>query len=173
VEICEDLWSPIPASTYGVLAGATILANLSASNITLGKTDYRRLLCASQSAKCVSAYMYSAAGVGESTTDLAWDGYAVIYENNDLLAESKRFQRNEQLITADIDLDRLMQDRMRMTSFNDTAGQHRQHLADMRHIPFKFEIPKGDIDIIRNLKRFPLSPGSTPGAASRMSPHFG
>ena len=158
VEICEDIWSPIPPSTYGALAGATILANLSASNITMGKTDYRRLLCASQSAKCVSAYMYSAAGVGESTTDLAWDGYAVIYENNDLLAESKRFLRNEQLITADIDLDRLMQDRMRMTSFNDTVGEHRQHLADMRHIQFEFEIPKGNIDIIRKLKRFPYVP---------------
>ena len=158
VEICEDIWSPIPPSTYGALAGATILANLSASNITMGKTDYRRLLCSSQSAKCVSAYMYSAAGVGESTTDFAWDGYAVIYENNDLLAESKRFLRNEQLITADIDLDRLLQDRMRMTSFNDTVGQHRQHLADMRHIQFEFEIPKGNFDIIRKLKRFPYVP---------------
>jgi NAD+ synthase (glutamine-hydrolysing) len=158
VEICEDIWSPIPPSTYGALAGATILANLSASNITMGKTDYRRLLCASQSAKCISAYIYSAAGIGESSTDLAWDGYAVIYENNDLLAESERFERHEQLITADIDLDRLLQDRMRITSFNDAVGEHRQQVAEVRHIPFEFEIPRGDIKLIRNVQRFPYVP---------------
>jgi len=86
VEICEDLYAPIPPSTYAALAGATVLANLSASNITIGKADYRRDLCASQSGKCLAAYLYSAAGPGESTTDLAWDGHAIIYENNELLA---------------------------------------------------------------------------------------
>ena len=159
VEICEDIWTPIPPSTYGALAGATILANLSASNITLGKTDYRKLLCASQSAKCISAYMYSAAGLGESTTDLAWDGYAVIFENSDLLAESKRFMQKEQLITADLDLDRLTQDRMRTTSFNDSVGEHRRRVAEMRRIEFEFEIPKEDIGLIRKVQRFPYVPG--------------
>ncbi len=91
VEICEDVWTPIPPSTYGALAGATILANLSASNITIGKADYRRALCAGQSGKCIAAYLYSAAGPGESTTDLAWDGHALIYENGEALAESERF----------------------------------------------------------------------------------
>lgn len=158
VEICEDLWSPIPPSTYAALAGATILANLSASNITVGKTDYRRLLCASQSAKCIAAYMYSAAGPGESTTDLAWDGYAVIYENNDLLAESRRFADEEQLVAADIDLDRLRQDRMRMTSFNDTVGAHGQRCAEVRRIPFEFELPKDTTDLIREVPRFPYVP---------------
>ena len=158
VEICEDVWSPIPPSTFAALAGATVLANLSASNITVGKTDYRRLLCASQSAKCISAYLYSAAGPGESTTDLAWDGYAVIYENSDLLAESQRFAGEEQLIAADIDLDRLVQDRMRMTSFNDTVREHRQHLAGMRRIPFRFEIPQGAVDLMRTVQRFPYVP---------------
>ena len=157
-EICEDIWTPIPPSTYGALAGATILTNLSASNIIMGKTDYRRLLCAAQSAKCLSAYMYSAAGPGESTTDLAWDGYAVIYENNDLLAESQRFAEEEQLITADIDLDRLMQDRMRMTSFNDTVREHRQQLSEMRRVPFTFDIPKGIIELNRDVPRFPYVP---------------
>ena len=85
VEICEDVWTPIPPSTYAALAGATVLANLSASNITIGKAEYRRNLCASQSGKCIAAYLYSAAGPGESTTDLAWDGHALIYENNELL----------------------------------------------------------------------------------------
>ncbi len=160
VEICEDLWSPLPPSTYGAMAGATILANLSASNITVGKTDYRRLLCASQSAKCLSAYLYSAAGPGESTTDLAWDGYAVIYENNDLLAQSKRFEVEEQLIMADIDLDRLRQDRMRVTSFNDTAGEHRDRLAAMRHISFDFKISEKETGLIRRLNRFPYVPGN-------------
>src|SRR5215472_9694936 len=87
-EICEDVWTPVPPSTYAALAGATVLANLSASNITIGKAEYRRSLCASQSARCISAYMYSAAGLGESTTDLAWDGHALIYENGELLAEA-------------------------------------------------------------------------------------
>jgi NAD+ synthase (glutamine-hydrolysing) len=158
VEICEDIWSPIPPSTFGALAGATILANLSASNITVGKTDYRRLLCAAQSAKCISAYLYSAAGPGESTTDLAWDGYAVIYENDDLLAESQRFAGEEQLICADIDLDRLMQDRMRMTSFNDTVAEHRQALTGMRRIPFQFKIPRGKTALKREVQRFPYVP---------------
>jgi NAD+ synthase (glutamine-hydrolysing) len=158
VEICEDIWSPMPPSTYGALAGASILANLSASNITVGKTDYRRLLCASQSAKCIAAYMYSAAGSGESTTDLAWDGYAVIYENSDLLVESRRFAEEEQLITADIDLDRLVQDRMRMTSFTDTVTDHHDQCVRMRHIPFYFEIPQGEIDLIRKVSRFPYVP---------------
>jgi NAD+ synthase (glutamine-hydrolysing) len=85
VEICEDLWVPIPPSTDAALAGANVLVNLSASNVTIGKPDYRRLLCAAQSAKCVAAYLYSGAGPGESTTDLAWDGHALIYENGELL----------------------------------------------------------------------------------------
>jgi len=157
-EICEDIWSPIPPSTYAALAGATILANLSASNITVGKTDYRRLLCASQSAKCISAYLYSAAGAGESTTDLGWDGYALIYENNDLLAESQRFSSEEQVIAADIDLERLIQDRMRMTSFNDSAGDHLERLRKMRRVTFDFHIPEGDSRLMRNVNRFPYVP---------------
>src|SRR5438105_6889789 len=104
VEICEDVWVPIPPSTYAALAGATILTNLSASNITIGKADYRRALCASQSGKCIAAYLYAAAGPGESTTDLSWDGQALIYENNELLAESERFSSEEQMIAADVDL---------------------------------------------------------------------
>ena len=106
-EICEDVWTPIPPSTYAALAGATVLVNLSASNITIGKAEYRHNLCASQSGKCIAAYLYSCAGPGESTTDLAWDGHALIYENADLLAESERFADSEQMITADIDLERL------------------------------------------------------------------
>jgi NAD+ synthase (glutamine-hydrolysing) len=159
VELCEDIWAPISPSTFGALAGATVLANLSASNITVGKTDYRRLLCASQSAKCIAAYLYSAAGPGESTTDLAWDGYAVIYENNDLLAESERFSDEEQVIAADVDLQRLLQDRMRTTSFNDSVGDWRERLRMFRRIHFNFQTPRDRVPLMRKVERFPYVPG--------------
>jgi NAD+ synthase (glutamine-hydrolysing) len=159
VELCEDIWAPISPSSYGALAGATVLANLSASNITVGKTDYRRLLCASQSAKCIAAYLYSAAGLGESTTDLAWDGYAVIYENNDLLAESERFSDEEQVIAADVDLQRLLQDRMRTTSFNDSVGDWRERLKMFRRIHFNFQTPRDRVPLMRKVERFPYVPG--------------
>ena len=158
VEVCEDLWTPIPPSSWAALAGATVLANLSASNITVGKAQYRRDLCASQSGRCVAAYLYSAAGPGESTTDLAWDGHALIYENNDLLAESGRFLPEPHMIVADVDLERLMQDRARLTSFHDTAGDHRQRLAAIRRIPFHFRVPEGEVPLLREVGRFPYVP---------------
>ncbi|MBX3001130.1 MAG: NAD(+) synthase [Caldilineaceae bacterium] len=157
-EICEDVWSPLPPSTFAALAGATVLANLSASNITVGKADYRRDLCASQSGKCIAAYLYSAAGPGESTTDLAWDGHALIYENNEQLAESARFADDEQIIAADIDLERLIQDRMRMSSFSDAAMIHAEAVRAIRHIPFEFQIPEGEIPLRRQIERFPFVP---------------
>jgi NAD+ synthase (glutamine-hydrolysing) len=160
-EICEDVWTPIPPSTYAALAGATVLANLSASNITVGKAEYRRNLCASQSGKCVAAYMYSAAGPGESTTDLAWDGHALIYENNDLLAESQRFADDEQMITADLDLERLVQDRMRLTSFSDCASDCRERVREIRRVGFEFQTPKGAIRLQRNVARFPYVPSGS------------
>ena len=111
VEICEDLWVPAPPSSYAALAGATVTANLSASNIVIGKEGYRHQLVGNQSARCISAYLYSAAGQGESTTDLAWDGHALIYENGTLLGESRRFLGEPQLAFADVDLGRLQADR--------------------------------------------------------------
>lgn len=161
IEICEDLWTPIPPSTYAALAGATVLANLSASNITIGKADYRRNLCASQSSKCIAAYLYTAAGPGESTTDLAWDGHAMIHENNQLLAESNRFSDKEQIVTTDIDLERLMQDRMRMTSFNDSVQAHLKHLRTIRPVEFEFDIPDGNIPLLRSVERFPYVPSNS------------
>ena len=160
LEICEDVWTPIPPSTYAALAGATVLANLSASNITIGKAEYRKNLCASQSGKCVAAYLYSAAGPGESTTDLSWDGHALIYENNELLAESERFPKEEQLIFADIDLERLAQDRMRLGSFNDSVGDHRDRVRSIRRVPFTFQIPSGEIKLQRTVERFPYVPNA-------------
>jgi len=158
VEICEDVWTPIPPSTYAALAGATLLANLSASNITIGKAEYRHKLCASQSGKCVAAYLYSAAGPGESTTDVAWDGQALIYENSDLLAESERFSDREQIITADLDLERLVQDRMRLTSFQDAIDDCADRVRGVRRVPFEFQAPLGDIPLQRQIPRFPYVP---------------
>ena len=158
VEICEDLWVPLPPSTYAALAGATVLCNLSASNITIGKADYRRDLCAAQSGKCVAAYLFSTAGPGESTTDLAWDGHALIYENNELLAESERFPDEGQMITADVDLERLRQDRMRLTSFNDCAGEHRERSRAFRRVPFRLDPPSGELPLDRRVDRFPYVP---------------
>ena len=160
-EICEDVWTPLPPSTFAALAGATVLANLSASNITIGKADYRRNLCATQSGRCVAAYLYSAAGPGESTTDLAWDGHALIYENSEKLAEAPRFSAEAQIITADVDLERLVQDRMRLTSFHDAVGDNKERLREMRRVPFNFAIPEGERPLLRPLERFPYVPNDS------------
>jgi NAD+ synthase (glutamine-hydrolysing) len=161
MELCEDLWAPIPPSTYAALAGATALLNLSASNITIGKAAYRNHLCAAQSGKCLAAYLYSAAGPGESTTDLAWDGHAVIFEQDRLLAESERFPSAAQLITADIDLERLQQERLRLSSFNDSVRTHRDRLQSMRRVPFSPELPSGDLGLRRVIERFPYVPADS------------
>jgi NAD+ synthase (glutamine-hydrolysing) len=158
VEICEDVWVPIPPSTYAAMAGATVLANLSASNITIGKAEYRRSLCASQSGKCIAAYLYSAAGPGESTTDLAWDGHALICENNELLAETERFASGGQMITADLDLERLLQDRMRTTSFHDSISDCRERVQAIRRVAFQFQVPTGPTPLQREIARFPYVP---------------
>ncbi|MQA90231.1 MAG: NAD(+) synthase [Gemmatimonas sp.] len=158
VEICEDVWVPVPPSTFGALAGATILANLSASNITVGKAEYRHRLCAAQSGRCIAAYLYSAAGQGESTTDLAWDGHALIYENNDLVSESVRFASEEQVVFGDIDLDRLVQDRSRFTTFADSARHLAEQVRRIRRIAFELRPPEGDVPLHRRVERFPYVP---------------
>src|SRR5262249_7728038 len=111
VEICEDLWVPQSPSTRQALEGATLLVNVSASNEIIGKAGYRRQLVTNQSARCIAAYVYSACGVDESTTDLVFSGHCLIAENGALLAESSRFARQEQLIVADVDCERLVGDR--------------------------------------------------------------
>lgn len=154
-EICEDLWVPSPPSNDGALAGATVLANLSASNITIGKADTRRLLCASQSARCLAAYVYAAAGAGESTTDLAWDGQVSIYENGAMLAESERFPPGQQIVIADTDLDLLRQERARQGTFDDNR---RLHARPFRRIAFRLDPPMEDIGFERRIERFPFVP---------------
>jgi NAD+ synthase (glutamine-hydrolysing) len=119
VEICEDLWVPIPPSSAQALAGATVLVNLSASNEVIGKAAYRRQLVTNQSGRCIGAYVYAACGVHESTTDVVFGGHSMIAENGNLLAESKRFERQPALLVADVDLDRLRADRLRTNSFGE------------------------------------------------------
>jgi NAD+ synthase (glutamine-hydrolysing) len=162
VEICEDVWAPIPPSSFGALAGATVLANLSASNITVGKSDYRHRLSASQSARAIAAYMYTAAGIGESTTDLAWDGQAMIYENGELLAEGDRFAPGEQIIYADVDLDRLIADRASTSSYGDAIHDHRERLRSIRQIPFELgqEARTRPLALAREVARFPYVPAN-------------
>jgi len=158
-EICEDLWVPIPPSSHAALAGATVLLNLSASNITVGKADYRRDLVASQSARCLAAYLYSAAGSGESTTDLAWDGHALICENGNLLAESARFHYGAQLICSEIDLERLAQERMRQTSFGYSIRNESRALTDFRTVTFSAQPPRGGRLLLeRQYERSPYVP---------------
>jgi NAD+ synthase (glutamine-hydrolysing) len=159
VEICEDVWTPIPPSTYAAMAGATVMANLSASNITIGKADYRKVLCAAHAGRCVAAYLYSAAGYGESTTDLGWDGHALIYENSDLLAESERFADGPRTVLADVDLERLRQDRMRVSSFHDAVGDHQERVQAFRRVRFSFQLPGGRLPLQRAVERFPYVPG--------------
>lgn len=162
VEICEDLWTPIPPSSYAAMAGATVLLNLSASNVTVGKADYRRELVTGQSARCLAAYLYSAAGAGESTTDLAWDGHALICENGNIIAESARFHYGPQLICSEIDLERLGQERMRQTSFGYSAAAARATAAEFRRITFRAEPPRtGELLLERRYERFPYVPSDS------------
>ena len=158
-EICEDVWVPIPPSTYAAMAGATVVLNLSASNVTIGKTDYRHTLCKAHSGRCMTAYLYSAAGAGESTTDLAWDGHGMIYENGELLAETARFSAEAEMAAADIDLDRLRQERIRTGTFGDCAALHGKALRDFRRI--EFELAAGEnagTRLVRPLSRLPFVP---------------
>lgn len=123
IEICEDLWTTIPPSSFGALYGADIIFNLSASNETVGKHSYRRNLVAMQSAKCLSGYVYSSVPSTESTTDLVYSGCTLIAENGQVLAEGERYSFEDQLIVADIDVERLRQERLRNKSF--TTAEYR------------------------------------------------
>ena len=158
VEICEDMFVPVPPSAQAALAGATVLANLSGSPITIGRADDRKLLARSASARCLAAYIYAAAGEGESSTDLAWDGQTMIYENGRLLAESERFPNGERRSVADVDLDLLRAERLRMGTFDDNRRHHQGSLDSFRRIGFRLDPPAGDISLLREVERFPFVP---------------
>ena len=159
VEICEDVWTPIPPSSFAALAGATVLVNLSASNVVIGKAGYRRQLVSQQSARCLAAYVYASAGAGESTTDMAWDGQALICENGELLVESERFLRAPRLVTADVDLERLARERMRQTSFGQSVRLHAAQLSAFRQLPFTLGLDTDrPLALRRRLERYPYVP---------------
>lgn len=158
MEVCEDVWVPIPPSSRAALAGATVLLNLSASNAIVGKSDYRQTLCAAHSARCLAAYLYSAAGQGESTTDLAWDGEAMIYEKGDQLARAPRFSDEPQLVLADIDLGRLLAERARQGTFGDCADVE-AGATRYRRVDFELRAPRDvDLGLLRDVPRFPFAP---------------
>ena len=158
VEICEDMWVPVPPSAEAALAGATVLANLSGSPITIGRAEDRQLMARSASSRCLAAYVYAAAGEGESTTDLSWDGQTMIYENGTLLAESERFPKGERRSVADVDTELLRAERIRMGTFDDNRRHHGARTDAFRRIEFTVDPPAGDIGLRREVERFPFVP---------------
>ncbi|KAA1251032.1 NAD(+) synthase [Mycobacterium simiae] len=158
VEICEDMFVPVPPSAEAALAGATVLANLSGSPITIGRAEDRCLLARSASARCLAAYVYAAAGEGESTTDLAWDGQTMIWENGLLLAASERFPKGERRSVADVDTELLQAERLRMGTFDDNRRHHRASVESFRRIEFRLDPPTDDIGLRRAVERFPFVP---------------
>jgi NAD+ synthase (glutamine-hydrolysing) len=157
VEVCEDMWVPVPPSAEAALAGATILANISGSPITIGRAEDRKLLARSASSRCLAAYLYAAAGQGESTTDLSWDGQTMVYELGELLAETGRFPEGPQRAIADVDVDRLRQERLRMGTFDDNRRTHAGRTT-FRRVSFEVDPPRGDIGLRRTVQRFPFVP---------------
>ena len=159
VELCEDVWVPIPPSSYGALAGATVLVNLSASNVLAGKSAYRHQLVAQQSARCLAAYLYTSAGLGESSTDLAWDGQCLIYEKGEMLAETGRFLDDSHIVFADVDLERLSRERMHQTTFADSVRAHAAQVAAFRIVRFELALDaSGPLPLARAVARFPYVP---------------
>ncbi|HUR55968.1 MAG TPA: NAD(+) synthase, partial [Gemmataceae bacterium] len=154
VEICEDLWMPVPPSSLQSLAGATVLANLSASNEVIGKPGYRRQLVGGQSGRCLAGYVYASCGPGESTTDLVFGGHCIIAENGAELAESPRYRRTSDLLVADLDLDRLTHDRVQTNSFNDA----RRSAPHFRSVPFELDVSQRTPDLVREVEAHPFVP---------------
>jgi NAD+ synthase (glutamine-hydrolysing) len=158
VEICEDFWAPVPPSTFGAMAGATVLLNLSGSNITIGKAEERGVLCDAQSRRAIAAYVFAGNGRGESTTDLAWDGQVIAYEMGEKIAEGERFARDPQLVIADVDVERIAQERRRVSSFRDSVGRNKEALQRFRHIGFTLNAPADALPLKRKVDRLPFVP---------------
>ena len=155
VEVCEDMWVPIPPSAEAALAGATVLANLSGSPVTVGRAEDRKLHARSASSRCLAAYLYAAAGEGESTTDLAWDGQTMVFENGVLLGETERFPKGPRRTVVDVDLDLLRAERLRMGTFDDNR---RRHGPQFRRVEFRLDPPGDDRGLLREVERFPFVP---------------
>jgi len=165
VEVCEDLWVPISPSARAALAGATVEANLSGSPITVGRSRERHRLCRTASAKQLQAYIYAAAGPGESSTDLSWDGQTMVYECGELLSKTPRFDPEPGYCLTDVDLDAIRQERMRQGSFDDNAratGRGESagtgESAGYRFVDLRLDPPRTDIGLERQISRFPFVP---------------
>ncbi|MDD6489783.1 MAG: NAD(+) synthase [Clostridia bacterium] len=148
IEICEDVWTPEPPSGKLALAGATVIANLSASDEVIGKADYRRMLIKSQSARLISAYLYTSAGMGESTTDMVFSGHNIICENGSMLAESKRFTTG--IIYADIDLQKMESERLRSNTY----------IGNNNLLFVEFDIDIKELKLNRKFSKTPFVPQS-------------
>lgn len=173
IEICEDLWVPIPPSSLAALAGATLLLNPSASNASLGKADYRRQLVSNQSARCLAAYLYSAAGAGESTTDLAWDGHGLIADYGQIIRESERYQTTGQLLLADIDLARLEQERLRQNTFAQACQLHGAETATFERVRVEWSLPSPSLrPLLTAPSRYPYVPMSHTARLERCAEVF-
>ena len=156
VEVCEDMWVPIPPSARAALAGATVLANISGSPITIARAEDRRQLVRSASSRCSAAYAYAAGGEGESSTDLSWDGQTMVYECGQLLGEGERFPKGAQRTVVDVDLERIRQERMRQGTVDD--NRKAEDLPAFVEIEFALDPPEGDIGLRRKVDRFPFVP---------------
>jgi NAD+ synthase (glutamine-hydrolysing) len=158
VDICEDFWAPIPPSTYGALSGATILLNMSASNIVIGKAEDRSILCDAQSRRATAAYILAASGYGESTTDVAWDGQIIGYEMGEKIAEGERFSREPKLVVADVDVQRIAAERARLGTFRDCAANSKGSWEHYTGLAFKLAPSSGALPLKRKLDQFPFVP---------------
>lgn len=189
VELCEDLWTAIPPSSRHALAGADVILNLSASDDVIGKYAYLRSLIAQQSARCMSAYVYAGAGYGESSTDLVFDGKAIIAENGNILREGQRWQSSPQVVMADVDIEALRRDRMHTTTWGDTAANEVNCRYNIIKVALNGkedgyesngngnEVRNGDEnnskngndnrELLRDVKPLPFVPSSDSGMAAR------
>ena len=156
IEICEDVWAPIPPSSYLALQGAEIIVNLSATNECIGKHHYLLSLLSQQSARCMAGYIYSSCGFGESTTDLVFAGNALIYENGSLLAQNERFDFEEQIIISEIDIERLRAERRTNTTFAANKGSIK-HLSRAVRIKLN-QFVHHDFSLSRTFAMHPFVP---------------
>ncbi|MDF2879032.1 MAG: synthase [Clostridia bacterium] len=156
VEICEDLWAIVAPSLYHALAGATVMVNPSASNEIVGKDTYRRQLIAQQSARTMSGYVYTSSGINESTTDLAFSGHKLIYENGNKISESELFERGNALLYGILDLERIYKERIKQNNF-----KHSAMIKNMHYQTVAFEMEKKDFDWDRFVDPHPFVPADS------------
>ncbi len=171
IEICEDIWVPIPPSSHHVLNGANIIVNLSASNELIGKNRYLTSLLAQQSARCITGYVYASTGFGESTTDLVFAGNGLIYENGTLLASTERFNMEPRMVISEIDVERLVNERQRTTSYMENSARYRSSGSKYQEIAIPIVV-NNVIELTREVDRHPFIPGANSGVDTQCQEVF-